>query len=109
MVLQRACAGQQKKMPMLEVDAITAGYGETQILRGVSLRVDAGEIVAVLGANGVGKTTLNHAISGLIKVRSGTIHFSGEKISGQSAGRYCGGWVDSCARRPQDFSQYDGA
>ncbi|MGL4324182.1 MAG: ABC transporter ATP-binding protein [Beijerinckiaceae bacterium] len=70
---------------MLDVDAIIAGYGETQILRGVSLRVDAGEIVAVLGANGVGKTTLNHAISGLIKVRSGAIHFLGKKISGRAA------------------------
>ncbi|MGL4496255.1 MAG: ABC transporter ATP-binding protein [Beijerinckiaceae bacterium] len=70
---------------MLEVDEITAGYGETQVLRGLSLTVNAGEIVAVLGANGVGKTTLNMAVSGLLRVRSGEIRFKGGRISGLGA------------------------
>jgi branched-chain amino acid transport system ATP-binding protein len=66
---------------MLEVENLVAGYGAIEVLRGVSLRVDAGEIVAVLGANGVGKTTLNNAISGIIRPRGGSILFAGEPIS----------------------------
>jgi branched-chain amino acid transport system ATP-binding protein len=67
---------------MLEVRDLVAGYGGAPILRGVSLDVNAGEIVAVLGANGVGKTTLNRAISGLIGASGGRIRFDGEAIAG---------------------------
>jgi branched-chain amino acid transport system ATP-binding protein len=69
---------------MLEIRDLVAGYRATQVLRGVSLDVAAGEIVAVLGANGVGKTTLNRAISGLIPVTSGRIAFAGASIEGMS-------------------------
>ena len=69
---------------MLEVRDLVAGYGATQVLRGVSLDVAAGEIVAVLGANGVGKTTLNRAISGLIPITTGRIAFQGTSIDGMS-------------------------
>jgi len=69
---------------MLEVRDLVAGYGATQVLRGVSLDVAAGEIVAVLGANGVGKTTLNRAISGLIPITTGRIVFEGTSIDGMS-------------------------
>jgi branched-chain amino acid transport system ATP-binding protein len=69
---------------MLEVQDLVAGYGGVPILRGLSLTVSAGEIVAVLGANGVGKTTLNRAISGLIRSSSGTIRFDGAQITGLS-------------------------
>jgi branched-chain amino acid transport system ATP-binding protein len=69
---------------MLEIRDLVAGYGPTQVLRGVSLDVGAGEIVAVLGANGVGKTTLNRAISGLIPSTSGQIAFEGNCILGMS-------------------------
>jgi branched-chain amino acid transport system ATP-binding protein len=67
---------------MLEVKDLVTGYGGMPILRGVSLKVQPGEVVAVLGANGVGKTTLNRAISGLNTVMSGNIHFYGALISG---------------------------
>jgi branched-chain amino acid transport system ATP-binding protein len=67
---------------MLEVRDLVAGYGGVPILRGVSLDVAPGAISAVLGANGVGKTTLNRAISGLIPVLGGTITFEGERIDG---------------------------
>ncbi len=70
---------------MLEVRDLVAGYGGVPILRGLSLDVQPGEIVAVLGANGVGKTTLNRAISGLIATTSGSIHFAGVPITGLSA------------------------
>jgi len=69
---------------MLEVRDLVAGYRATQVLRGVSLDVAAGEIVAVLGANGVGKTTLNRAISGLIPITTGRIAFQGTSIDGMS-------------------------
>jgi branched-chain amino acid transport system ATP-binding protein len=62
------------------VQDLVAGYGAMPVLRGVSLNVSAGEIVAVLGANGVGKTTLNRALSGLIRAESGSIRFEGEAI-----------------------------
>jgi branched-chain amino acid transport system ATP-binding protein len=71
-------------MPMLEIRDLVAGYGPTQVLRGISLDIAAGEVVAVLGANGVGKTTLNRAISGLIPVTRGRIAFEGTPIGGMS-------------------------
>lgn len=67
---------------MLEVQNLVAGYGGADVLRGIDVSVTAGEIVAVLGANGVGKTTLNRALSGLIKPRGGSIRFLGEEIAG---------------------------
>jgi branched-chain amino acid transport system ATP-binding protein len=69
---------------MIEIRDLVTGYGGAPILRGISLSVNAGEVVAVLGANGVGKTTLNRAISGLIAVHSGEIIFEEEVISGLS-------------------------
>jgi branched-chain amino acid transport system ATP-binding protein len=69
---------------MLEVRDLVAGYGGVPILRGLSLDVAPGEITAVLGANGVGKTTLNRAISGLVRANSGSISFDGIRIDAQS-------------------------
>jgi branched-chain amino acid transport system ATP-binding protein len=65
---------------MLEIAGLHAGYGPTEVLRGVSLNVAASEIVAVIGANGAGKTTLNNAISALLPARSGRIVFEGADI-----------------------------
>jgi branched-chain amino acid transport system ATP-binding protein len=65
---------------MLRVENVVAGYGGVPVLRGVSLEVAAGEVVAVLGANGVGKTTLNKTISGLVRASAGTISFAGARI-----------------------------
>ncbi len=69
---------------MLEIAGLHAGYGATEILRGIDMTVAAGEIVAVLGSNGVGKTTLNMAISGIVAARAGTIRFNGARIDGCS-------------------------
>ena len=68
---------------MLEVRGLEAGYGQVQILRGIDIDVQAGEIVAVLGSNGVGKSTLNNNISGLYKPFAGSIHFDGKDITGR--------------------------
>jgi branched-chain amino acid transport system ATP-binding protein len=65
---------------LLEVREVRAGYGDIEVLRGVDLAVAAGEIVAVLGANGVGKSTLNRTISGIVRARSGSIRFEGAAI-----------------------------
>jgi branched-chain amino acid transport system ATP-binding protein len=69
---------------MLRVDAIVAGYGALPVLRGVSLDVASGEIVAVLGANGVGKTTLNRVLSGVVRPASGSVTFEGRRIEAAS-------------------------
>ena len=68
--------------PLLEVTGLHAGYGPFEVLHGINLAVAPGEIVAVLGANGVGKTTLNRALSGLIAPRAGIIRFAGADITG---------------------------
>lgn len=68
---------------MIRIEGLTAGYGPLQVLRDVTLDVGEGEIVAVLGSNGVGKTTLNNTISGLIKPSSGSIYFDDLLISGR--------------------------
>jgi branched-chain amino acid transport system ATP-binding protein len=65
---------------ILTVHGLHAGYGTTEILRGVDLTVRQGEIVAVLGANGAGKSTLNQAISGLVRPWSGAIRFADAAI-----------------------------
>lgn len=70
---------------LLRVTALRAGYGATEVLRGIDLVVAPGEIVAVLGSNGVGKTTLNKALSGVIPVRAGQIDFAGQRTERSSA------------------------
>lgn len=66
--------------PLLAVNGLVAGYGGTSVLRGVDLTVAAGAIVAVLGANGVGKTTLNKVLSGVVRPDAGEIIFDGQRI-----------------------------
>jgi branched-chain amino acid transport system ATP-binding protein len=66
--------------PLLDVRELCAGYGEGDVLRGIDLKVEPGEIVAVLGANGVGKSTLNRTISGVQRARAGAIRFDGAAI-----------------------------
>ena len=65
---------------LLAIDGLRAGYGETEVLRGIDLVVEPGEIVAVLGSNGVGKSTLNQTISGIVRARAGSIRFDGDAI-----------------------------
>ena len=67
---------------MLEVSNLDTFYGKAQALWDVSLKVDKGEIVALIGANGAGKTTLLNTISGLIRPASGSVKFLGQRIDG---------------------------
>ena len=68
---------------MLVIKDLVGGYGSVQILNGASLNVKRGSIVALLGGNGTGKSTLLKAVSGLVKPWSGSITFDGERIEGQ--------------------------
>lgn len=74
-------------MTLLEVESIDVYYGSVQALRGVSLRVDEGEMVALLGANGAGKTTTLRTISGLMAPRMGHVQFGGVSVEGLPAYR----------------------
>ncbi len=71
--------------PLLAIDGLHAGYGATEILRGLTMTVEAGEIVAVLGSNGVGKTTLNKVLSGVCAATSGSIRFLGHDVTRASS------------------------
>lgn len=66
---------------LLSVEGVTSGYGTTAVLQEVSLSVGRGEVVAVIGRNGVGKTTLMKTLIGLLKHRQGAIRFDGKDIS----------------------------
>ncbi len=72
-------------MPVLELDSIEAHYGPIRALKGISLTVDEGEIVTLLGANGAGKTTILRAVSGLVTLSAGRVHLHGKDITGQKA------------------------
>jgi ABC-type branched-subunit amino acid transport system ATPase component len=67
---------------MLDIHGLCAGYGPVPVLNGISLGVEPGEILGVLGRNGVGKTTLLRTIAGLLPATSGTVNLDGENVSG---------------------------
>ncbi len=74
-------------MALLSAEDIVAGYDNANVLRGVSITLEAGEIVAVVGRNGVGKTTLMRALIGLLPLRGGRVTFDGQEIGRESADR----------------------
>jgi branched-chain amino acid transport system ATP-binding protein len=67
--------------PLLEVRALRSGYGRAEVLRGVDLSVNTGEIVALLGSNGAGKSTLNNTVCGIVPAWSGTVRFEGAELT----------------------------
>jgi branched-chain amino acid transport system ATP-binding protein len=68
---------------MLKVRNLEAGYGKLRVLKRISMHVDPGEIVTIIGANGAGKTTLLHSITGLVKIGSGEILFKNSNLGRQ--------------------------
>ena len=70
---------------MIELNSINAGYGQIQIVRDVTMDIDNNEIVALVGANGAGKSTIIKTISGLVPVSSGSIVFEGKRIENMPA------------------------
>lgn len=74
-------------MSLLEINDIYGGYGGGDILKGISLNMDARDIVAIVGPNGAGKSTVMKAAFGLVNIRSGRVSFDGHDITGLSADR----------------------
>jgi branched-chain amino acid transport system ATP-binding protein len=68
---------------LLEVEDIHAGYGKLEILRGVSLRVEAGQVVSIIGPNGAGKSTVFKTLFGLLPARQGRVRLAGEDVTNQ--------------------------
>jgi branched-chain amino acid transport system ATP-binding protein len=72
-------------MALLEVQNLTSGYGEVQILWGVSLKLEKGKLTTLVGSNGVGKSTLLRTVMGLLRPWQGSINFQGQDLTRQSA------------------------
>src|ERR1700750_346301 len=67
-------------MPLLELENVVTAYGKVAVLQGLTMHVEPGEIVALLGSNGAGKSTTLRAISGLLRLQSGAVRFLGQPI-----------------------------
>ena len=88
---------------MLEVRGLSVAYGDATALDGVSLAVAAGEIVAIVGANGAGKTSLIRTIGGVLAPRAGSIRFEGREIAGWPSHRVCDLGIGQVAEGRQIF------
>jgi branched-chain amino acid transport system ATP-binding protein len=72
------------RVPLLDVQNLHAGYGKMEILRGVSLRVEPGQVVSIIGPNGAGKSTVFRTLFGLLPARQGSVRFAGEDVTNHS-------------------------
>jgi branched-chain amino acid transport system ATP-binding protein len=75
---------------MLSLTNVTVCYGTAEVIRDITIAVDEGAVVSIIGANGAGKSTILRAISGLVPLRSGKIELSGKKINGMPINRIVG-------------------
>ena len=100
---RRDAASGRARQRLLEVEDLSVFYGKAQALERVSLRVDDGEFVSVVGLNGAGKTTLFNAISGLVPY-TGTVSFGGEALAGRSAARIARGGIVQCPETRELFN-----
>jgi branched-chain amino acid transport system ATP-binding protein len=91
-------------MALLEIENLHTYYGRIQALKGISLEVEEGEIVSLIGANGAGKTTTLRTISGLIRPREGRIVFDGQEINGMPAHRIVENGISHAPEGRQIFS-----
>ncbi|AKJ07758.1 amino acid/amide ABC transporter ATP-binding protein 2 (HAAT family) [Archangium gephyra] len=81
----KVLGARQEFAPLLTVDGVKVSYGAIQALKGVTLKVGKGEVVALIGANGAGKTSTLRAVSGMLKPVGGRISFAGEDTTGAKA------------------------
>jgi branched-chain amino acid transport system ATP-binding protein len=91
------------RQSMLSVENISVFYGDAQALDGVSLEVEQGAIVAIVGANGAGKTSLIRTIAGMLRPASGTIRYRGDDIAGLPSFRVCNLGIGQVAEGRQVF------
>lgn len=90
---------------MLNVQNLRAGYGKVDVLHGISLQVNASECVALVGANGAGKSTTLKCICGLIETRSGSIEFEGQRIDGLAGHSIVRRGITMCPEGRQVFAE----
>ena len=79
---------------LLNVEGLTGYYGHSQVLWGVSFKVEEGEVTAVVGSNGAGKTTLLRALSGLLPSGPGRLNSAGQRIDGLPPHRIVSTWLE---------------
>jgi len=90
---------------MLNVQNLRAGYGKVDVLHGISLQVNASECVALVGANGAGKSTTLKCICGLIETRSGSIEFEGQRLDGLAGHSIVRRGITMCPEGRQVFAE----
>ena len=98
-------AGLDMPEPMLVIESLSVFYGSIRAVDGASIRVDAGETVALIGSNGAGKSTLLKTISGLMRARSGTITHEGTDITRASTDRIVARGISQCPEGRRVFGR----
>ncbi|HUZ32948.1 MAG TPA: ABC transporter ATP-binding protein [Xanthobacteraceae bacterium] len=93
--------------PLLTVNELEAWYGESHVLHGVSFEVQPGEVVTLLGRNGVGKTTTLKAIMGIIESRTGSVRFEGAELIGRTSDAIARAGIAFCPEERGIFSTLD--
>ena len=85
-----------RSIPVLELSGIHAGYGQARVLNGIDLKVNNGEVIAVLGTNGAGKTTLANVISGIVRPTAGEVRIDGRAVDGDGPHRIAALGLSQC-------------
>ena len=96
---------EEKKLPLLKVNDIHVYYGAIHAIKGISLEVNEGEIVTLIGANGAGKSTTLNTIAGLLKPRQGSIAFAGMPVDGTAASKMVYKGLSLCPEGRRIFQQ----
>ena len=96
---------EQNKLPLLKVNGIHVFYGAIHAIKGISLEVNEGEIVTLIGANGAGKSTTLNTIAGLLKPRQGIIAFAGMPVDGVAASKMVYKGLSLCPEGRRIFQQ----
>jgi len=96
---------EERKLPLLKVNDIHVYYGAIHAIKGISLEVNEGEIVTLIGANGAGKSTTLNTIAGLLRPRQGTIAFAGMPVDGTAASKMVYKGLSLCPEGRRIFQQ----
>ena len=96
---------EKQKLPLLKVNSIHVFYGAIHAIKGISLEVNEGEIVTLIGANGAGKSTTLNTIAGLLKPRQGLIAFDGQPVDGGQASKMVYKGLSLCPEGRRIFQQ----